>query len=135
MNVFAVFVHLLKKAWASFYESRNGPHWRVVRKLALIRDGFKCRKCKSKKNLHVHHLNGWAWFRELRFILSNLITLCSICHGEYHKWNGGTRVKCIEKTFWIWFKLKKKRKKKSKGGIVLALTITAAVVVAVFKFI
>lgn len=121
MGLFALIAHLFKKAWASFYESRNGPHWRAVRKLALIRDGHKCINCKSTKYLQGHHINGWSWFPLERFTLSNVATLCSSCHKEYHKWNGGYRKKCTEVSFKRWVRIQKgKRERKSgRGQLVL----------------
>lgn len=48
----------------------------------LNRDGWKCRYCGFRNNLHVHHIifrsdNGpdESW---------NLITLCSSCHNGVH---------------------------------------------------
>lgn len=49
----------------------------------LKRDGWRCRNCKSRCNLHVHHIifrsaegpdEDW-----------NLCTLCSSCHDGIHK--------------------------------------------------
>lgn len=49
-----------------------------MRVKVLVRDGFKCAKCGSKKTLEIHHIipkyNGG------RNELFNLVTLCSVCH-------------------------------------------------------
>lgn len=52
-------------------------------KTILRRDGYKCRSCKSRNNLHVHHIvfrsqqgPDEAW---------NLIVLCNSCHDGVHK--------------------------------------------------
>jgi 5-methylcytosine-specific restriction endonuclease McrA len=51
--------------------------WRAeVRK----RDGYKCRKCGSRKRLQIHHIKSWAKAPELRYTPSNGITLCRTCH-------------------------------------------------------
>ena len=31
-----------------------------------------------------NHINSWAEFPEDRFILENGLTLCKICHKNYH---------------------------------------------------
>lgn len=41
-------------------------------------------KCCDKDNLEAHHINSWAEFPEDRFILENGLTLCKICHKNYH---------------------------------------------------
>jgi len=52
-------------------------------KQVLNRDGYKCRSCRSRNNLHVHHLQyrsqggpDAAW---------NLIALCNGCHDAIHR--------------------------------------------------
>ena len=47
-----------------------------------VRDGFKCRVCKSSENLQVHHIKGRIKGGSDR--LSNLMTLCKDCHDKYH---------------------------------------------------
>jgi len=47
-----------------------------------IRDGWKCRNCKSRNNLMAHHVV----FRSHQGpdALNNLLTLCSSCHRGLH---------------------------------------------------
>jgi 5-methylcytosine-specific restriction endonuclease McrA len=49
----------------------------------LDRDGWRCRSCGSRNNLHVHHII----FRSQQGPdeMWNLITLCSSCHDGVHK--------------------------------------------------
>ena len=69
-----------------------GPNWQAQRKLALERDGFRCRTCGASGDetmLHVHHIRP---FREYGYApgeneqyraanqLDNLVTLCAGCH-------------------------------------------------------
>jgi hypothetical protein len=49
------------------------------------RDRFQCVICDSNKNIHAHHLNSWKHFSGDRFEVNNLITLCNLCHKQYHK--------------------------------------------------
>jgi 5-methylcytosine-specific restriction endonuclease McrA len=58
--------------------------WKNKRAEILKRDGYKCRRCSSKSNLHIHHkiyVEGrMAWEYTNQF----LITLCSNCHEQEH---------------------------------------------------
>jgi 5-methylcytosine-specific restriction endonuclease McrA len=49
----------------------------------LMRDGYKCRSCGLRSNLHVHHII----FRSQQGPdeMWNLLTLCSACHDGVHK--------------------------------------------------
>jgi len=71
LNVYA------RKQIPNFYCTEN---WRSLRQLALKRDKYKCWKCKSTEDLHVHHLKGKQTSNRLR----DLVTLCKYCHGEIH---------------------------------------------------
>jgi len=63
--------------------------WRELAKSILKRDNYKCQKCgvghiKGNK-IVVHHIKGWAEYRELRFEPTNLLTICEKCHKIIHK--------------------------------------------------
>lgn len=64
------------------FRDRQFVSWaRSVKK----RDGFACRVCGKKGGiLHAHHLFGWDRYVELRYIISNGITLCSMHHHILH---------------------------------------------------
>lgn len=64
----------------TLFAGRNSKYLKRVNKLALARDGYKCKVCSSTERLEVHHYEGWAKNRFLRFVLSNLVTLCYECH-------------------------------------------------------
>ena len=51
----------------------------VVRPAVIKRDNNKCTKCGSEENLVVHHL---TYIDET---MSDLITLCTTCHGKLNK--------------------------------------------------
>ena len=60
--------------------------WKNKRLKILKRDNYTCRHCRSKNNLHVHHLiykvggvPPWEYRN------SDLITLCANCHDEVHR--------------------------------------------------
>ena len=55
------------------------------RAAALKRDNYTCQVCnKVGGYLHAHHKRGFTHNPELRFDVSNGITLCKKCHWEVH---------------------------------------------------
>lgn len=88
---------------AEFAKTRLGeinPNWRggrtkqdrlirgrgYVRRTRAVkeRDGYKCRECESRQNLHVHHILQVKDHPELINDLNNCITLCRRCHHALH---------------------------------------------------
>lgn len=60
------------------------PEWKCKRDRVLARDDYTCQCCnKPKKKLHVHH-HGYENFGNEP--LSDLITLCDLCHDAYHRY-------------------------------------------------
>jgi hypothetical protein len=64
---------------------RTSKTYQVWRKAVLKRDKHCCQKCGSRLNLHVHHILPFSKYPELRFEITNGITLCARCHIEEHK--------------------------------------------------
>src|SRR5688572_21261240 len=64
------------------YRNYDDPEYKAWRLAVYRRDKFTCRMpgCKSKKRINAHHIHRWADFPELRFVLSNGITLCKAHH-------------------------------------------------------
>lgn len=62
-----------------------------LKKLVLVRDEYKCRVCKFRQNLQVHHV----LFRSFggKDTSENLITLCMDCHTSVHLPNPSTGAK------------------------------------------
>jgi Holliday junction DNA helicase RuvB len=55
----------------------------AMRQEVIARDGFRCRACKGKHDLHAHHV---IWrSRKGPTKPWNLITLCARCHGLVHE--------------------------------------------------
>jgi 5-methylcytosine-specific restriction endonuclease McrA len=53
---------------------------------SLVKNRDKeCKKCKSKYDLHAHHIQAYKNHPDLRYDLSNGITLCGKCHRLEHK--------------------------------------------------
>jgi 5-methylcytosine-specific restriction endonuclease McrA len=56
--------------------------YRRLLKRVLERDGWRCQKCGSLKDLQVHHQTYRS--RQGNDSLANLVTLCAYCHMEEH---------------------------------------------------
>lgn len=68
-------------------KERRMAKYREWRTSVLKRDNYTCRHCGSQKpHLHAHHIKPWAQHPELRFDVSNGLTLCDDCHGLIHPW-------------------------------------------------
>lgn len=52
-------------------------------KAVRLRDGI-CQKCGAFDRLHAHHIKRWKDYPELRYDLTNGVTLCYTCHEEAH---------------------------------------------------
>ena len=56
--------------------------WRLLADRAKARDGWRCRKCGSMKQLEAHHQDR----REARWwALESILTLCASCHIDHHR--------------------------------------------------
>jgi len=62
----------------------DDPAYKKWRKNVAHRDGFTCQwpKCGSTKQLRFHHIKRWAEYPNLRFELTNGITLCRMHHDK-----------------------------------------------------
>lgn len=74
--------------WRGGYDPYYGPSWRPARRAARLRDGV-CQECgltpaQNGRALDVHHLIAFRTFGRERHaeanVLSNLVTLCPVCH-------------------------------------------------------
>ena len=67
--------------------NQYGPTWKAQKERARARDGYRCQMCgapESSKAHDVHHIVPFRMFSnyEQANVLSNLVTLCSTCHGR-----------------------------------------------------
>lgn len=77
------------KFWEDRHD-RSSDRYKEWRSSVFIRDGFQCKKCGTKKDLQAHHIKPWKSNKDLRYSISNGVTLCRKCHLEAHGgcWHG-----------------------------------------------
>ena len=63
---------------------RSSSRYAKWRKAVLARDDYTCQECGSEIDLTPHHIEHWAKVPDLRFVLSNGLTLCAACHSNVH---------------------------------------------------
>ncbi len=74
---------------------RNLVEVREWRKAVWERDDYTCDLClKRGGSIVAHHLNCWSKFKGERFNVDNGITLCKICHNDFHNSLGGSIKPC-----------------------------------------
>ncbi len=74
---------LKSKKPCNYSQFLKSNYWQIVRKVVMKRDGWKCVRCGSKKNLCVHHITYNHHFAEHKH-LEILETLCELCHKAEH---------------------------------------------------
>ena len=72
-----------------------------LRQMVFERDSWTCKKCKSKKNLHCHHIEGIRWEPLESADIDKCLTYCKDCHEEVHKKEDCRRIDfiCKERTW------------------------------------
>lgn len=67
---------------------RKSKEYQKWRKAVFQREKYTCNVCKHHgKGLEAHHRKHWAHRPEIRFDVSNGITLCKKCHRIIHQWS------------------------------------------------
>ena len=61
---------------------RRSPAYKRWRISVFKRDKYKCKLCDSNKKIEANHIKRFSEYVELRFEVSNGITLCNPCHKK-----------------------------------------------------
>jgi len=65
---------------------RNYIKYGKWRKNIYYRDDYICQRCNQRGGkLNAHHILNYSSNKEIRLSINNGITLCAICHREFHK--------------------------------------------------
>jgi hypothetical protein len=76
----------ISKAYRMGYNSLEYRQWR---RAVFERDGYRCQVCGiTGTYLTAHHIQSFAYFPELRFIIDNGVTLCEPCHALTDNYKG-----------------------------------------------
>src|SRR3990167_2743803 len=65
---------------------RTNIEIRLWREAVFARDNWTCQKCNNKSgDFNAHHIQNFSKEKELRTSIENGITLCKICHQNFHQ--------------------------------------------------
>ena len=75
--------------WREYNRYLRSWRWQFTRWLALVRDGYRCRRCGVRARrgnpLQVHHLSYETYNSTGRSRLQDVQTLCLRCHQAEHR--------------------------------------------------
>lgn len=74
------------------HPERNRYRAKMWVKAVKDRDDWKCVECDATDRLHAHHIEGWRSRPDLRYEISNGVTLCHECHVLAHGWRSSFAV-------------------------------------------
>ena len=66
-----------------YIKLRQSPEYKAFRTAVFERDDYVCQDCSQRGGkLSVDHIKPFAFYEELRYVLSNGRTLCWECHKK-----------------------------------------------------
>lgn len=75
----------MAKKESRYNQELRDPKWKAKRTEIVNRDKKKCTKCKSVKELNVHHTYYTKGAKAWEYPNESLVTLCRSCHEKLHK--------------------------------------------------
>ena len=69
--------------WTGGQHGRMNPDGVKWRKSVMNRDKWHCRICHANRRLEAHHIHPFGTHKELRWEVSNGVTLCHDCHVKF----------------------------------------------------
>lgn len=83
-----------KGGYSEAYRLRRSVQYEQWRKSVFERDEYTCKGCHIKGGyLTAHHIKSFAYFPNLRFEITNGITLCEPCHSATDNYKGRAKTK------------------------------------------
>ncbi|MDO8658165.1 MAG: HNH endonuclease [Candidatus Levybacteria bacterium] len=79
---------------AESFKERNNPQLKEWTRKVFQRDNYTCSNCGARNGqgirvvLAAHHIKRWSKYKELRYELSNGLTLCEPCHAKTDNYKG-----------------------------------------------
>ena len=81
-----IHVAIGKFSWEKTSRERNSKEYSKWRNDVFERDKYTCQQCgKVGGKLNAHHIKEYSQYPDLRFELSNGLTLCEDCHRKIHR--------------------------------------------------
>ena len=78
-------VRVYKTRKKGIRRTKNKNIYKAWRAAVFGRDNFTCQRCQGKGKLNAHHIRPWALFANYRYVVSNGVTLCEVCHKWVHE--------------------------------------------------
>lgn len=75
----------ISRVYKTGYYSKEYKNWR---KKVFERDDYICRECGLAGYVTAHHIKSFAYYPELRYEISNGLTLCEPCHSKTDNYKG-----------------------------------------------